>query len=446
MDRLLKGRFESFVAWITSYPSCAKHAILLLECAPHSVSHAQLVELFSSCFQSGTRLLLPVQHIRLIPLICAAYDISIAPLRTLVRSSDADTMPLSYSLTATSSDSPCSLRALDAATVHLVTQQLDPMCRLLQTSSEASLEAGAAWLGLYSSSGSSNSSSCSSCSSEARDHGKVGEESLEQGRRHIQALQVAVGVSVRGQVWVYRAADYQDWKKVAAVLQATLSLAGAAARSPSRLVCVLPAADKVLTQALTSPHCGFTPPPPPAAATATATAMEDVVDIEAGCLDCIVFNEDIAQSLSLSLPRPPPPPPPGTSSHAAPTPAPAAEPMSVSVPVPVPVLVPVPVPVPVPLPNLLFLLAGQSNMSGRGRLSDLVADASLQDVRTVYQSRGLHKNTSPFVAKCVSASASSASAGQEGSGDQDPHHVQLSPPYARRVKAFDAKDFMWTEL
>lgn len=424
MNSLLSGRFESFViSGASECHSSTKHAVLLLECAPHSVPHAQLVDLFLFCFQQGVRLLLPSQHCSLLPLVSAAYDISIAPLRTLVRSLDVDITlpPLPFSLAATA-DSSGPLRVLDAAAVLLVTQQIDPLCLLLKPSAEASLESGATWLGLYSNSSGNSSSNRSSNSNNSSSNSGDGGSNSNNRHSHRQqtGLQVAVGVSARGQVWVHRAAGYQDWKQVAAVLHATLAMAGA--HSSARLVCVIPAADQVLMQALTCPHSGFTPPPstpppPTSAATSTATTItvvSDVEDEEAGCFDCIIFNEDIAQQIL----DPPTPPPPAAT------------------------------------PNLLFFLAGQSNMSGRGRLSDLVVDSSLEDVRRVHDGRGEggagggglrdNNNTSPFVVKCLSSSSSPQHSSTSTSASTC--SVHLSPPYARRVKAFDAKDFKWTEL
>lgn len=406
MDSLLAGRFESFTS-ISEYPAnaniCGEDAALLLECSLDSVSHAQLAELFSVCLQRRTKLLLPVQLSCIIPLISAAYDISVAPLRTLVRVAGVESLPLPYPLAASStSSSSISLRPLDADTVLLVTQQIDPLCLLLKISYEASC--GATWLGLYT------------------------------NAAGVSTLQVAVGVSAQGQVWMHRRTGYQDWKQVAGVLQATLRAATQVAAPLPRLVCVVPAADQVLTQALTSPYGGFSPPSTVTvtattltATSSSASASGNPCDVEItkksideeGCFDCIIFHEDISTAIPLSVL---PPYAPALAST----------------------------------PNLLFLLAGQSNMSGRGRLSDLVADADLQDVRTVHGCSGLEGcGTSPFVLKPCAADgtttpflspSSSSSKGQGGATGKSQRSVHLSPPYARRVKAFDAKDFVWTEL
>jgi hypothetical protein len=422
MRDLLSGRFESFAVTSACPAGIMDSAIILLEASADDniVSQKQLVDLFLTCFQRRAKLLLPAQCSRFLPLLSAAYDVSVAPLRTLVRritaaqgdtDTDTDTLPLPFTLSVSPSGP---LRTLDAAAVLLVTQQRDPLCLLLQPSSSALLEAGATWLGLFGPDRSNGGNRKNTCGGGGGGGGATSSDDSGGGTegQQTEVLQVAVGVSAGGQVWIHRAAGFLDWRKLAAVVSATLAASSSSSSlsSPPLLVCVLPAADDVIERALLSAHCGFSPPPPPPP---SGGSMSEDAGASAGYFDCITFREDIAHSLPLSSEDP--------------SSAPSAT------------------------PSLLFLLAGQSNMSGRGRGGDLVREAALRDVRAAHPcgcggAGMLLEDTPSFIVETSSSSSPSSSHKEGEEGGEPQRRVRLSPPYARRVKAFDAKDFAWTEL
>jgi hypothetical protein len=320
-----------------------------------------IVALLRRCFERGAKVLLPRELSRFTPVVSAAYHISIVPLRIVTWTQGAPVEPLPFSL-APSSTGP--LRVLDDAAVRVIIQQLNPLCRLLEPPKEVYPSAGATWLGLYSTSISASSFA---------------------DPEPLSVIQAAVGVSVSGHVWVHRSPQYLDWKKIAAVIQATLTYSnvdGESTRVP-RLVSVLHASDDCTAQAMLSPYCGFTTPIPEPSESGGTMCLSGLVDL-------ICFRGDIARLL---------PPASDTAENHK--------------------------------PNLLFLLAGQSNMSGRGRHSDLVQEHSLIAVR---ESLGIKVDdsdeSSPFALDC----------------SVSPPGVHLTPRYSRRVASYDVKDSEWKDL
>ena len=395
MDVLLSGRFKSFGCVSTG--GVGECDVLLLDDDVDAI--APLVRLLESCYQRGVKLLLPVENSRIIPLISAGYDVSIAPLRTVVRSTNTEVTPLPFTLTPSSSGP---LRFLDSAAVSAVLMQHDPLCSLMKPSDESTLEKGAVWLGLFGNRGGSNVVTVFEKREEYDDDVKV------PGSGDI--LQVAVGISRCGQVWIYRDAMYLDWKKISAVFEATLRLASSNPTFSSDMVCVLPVSDEVCAQAVLSAHCGFVQ--------YTSTLHEvkqkpncsveytNLADInfigskppqeECYCMDCIIFHERISNKLYPNTDLD------GRYQFSSPT--------------------------------LLFLLAGQSNMSGRGRLSDLVRESSLEDVRSLHGCSD-DKQESPFIVSSVVV--------EQGQESQD---VVLSDEYSNKIKALDVENFAWTNL
>jgi hypothetical protein len=379
MESFLSARIDFFARISSSF--CAEHEVLLMDRVPSSTTH--LVEVLRTCFEQHIKLLLPAQHRRVVSLISAAYDILVVPLRMVVRSAqmqtEAQTLPLPFSLSPAPSGD---LRVLNAATVRFVIQQQDSVCGLLRPSSQAFVEDRAIWLGLYNTSKSNDST--------PMEHAQIQPESESESGG---LLQVAVGVSASGHVWVHRASDFLDWKKVAAVLTATFLLAAVDPALP--LVCVLSAGDEVTAQALLSAHCGFKP----FAVQRHDTMTERGVVGHEGSLDgdgegvggndwfeCVVFRGDVTPPLRKEVELP------------------AA-------------------------PSHIFLLAGQSNMSGRGRQADLARHCSL----ALAGKRG-EDRASPFVLRPPAPRSVATPS------------VHLSTHYSPRIKAFDAKEVVWSNL